>query len=73
MSSIFAMWAMMQGDIDPDPVPVCPYCGRDATDRPTPGYALACHDCGREWRGRADLEDEALQLAELDAIMERQP
>jgi tRNA(Ile2) C34 agmatinyltransferase TiaS len=63
MSSIFAMWAMMQGDIDPDPVPVCPYCGGELTAA-RPGWWAGCEKCDLEWRSRAALEDNARRLNE---------
>ena len=58
MSNMFAMWAMMQGDQDPDPRPTCPFCG-DELDCGRPGWLAYCERCDLEWRNRAAIEHDA--------------
>jgi hypothetical protein len=70
MMYIAGVWL---ADDEPEPMPTCPFCGGEAADTPTPGYALRCDSCDHDWRSAADLRRDAANAAALDAYMARRP
>lgn len=70
MSNIFSQWRQMRGDVEPDALPDCPYCGQQL--EPNMSGRIYCDVCDVEWTSLTDVAKSAAAVAALDKAAEGQ-